>query len=285
MAPKKTSGLSAARKRKLIECGHRSISKSRQCALLDLPRSSLYYEARPVSQTNLDLMRRIDEIYLELPMYGKRRMKQELARRGFRAGKDRVARLMRLMGLEAIYPKPRLSANGRQRVKFPYLLKDMVIDQPNQVWATDITYIPLRGGYAYLVAIMDWYSRYVIEWELSNTLEADFCVRALERALERGRPAVFNSDQGSQFTSEAWVDTLKGAGVRISMDGRGRVFDNIIVERLWRTVKYEEVYLRDYRGVLDAMASLERYFIFYNSGRIHSALDYRTPASVYAAAA
>ena len=253
---------------------------ARQCELVGLVRSSLYYEARPESEYNLALMRLLDEQFLRTPFYGVARMTAWLRREGHAVNEKRVRRLLRAMGLEALYPKPRLSVPGEERRVYPYLLKGLEIVRPNQVWATDITYIRLARGFAYLVAILDWFSRYVISWELALTLEADFCVRALARALGSGRPEILNSDQGSQFTSAAFTGALEQAGVRISMDGRGRVFDNIFVERLWRTVKYEEVYLKDYADVQEAWASLGRYFRFYNEERLHQALGYRTPAEM-----
>ena len=264
-----------------MEPGHRRITVARQCELLGLPRASYYYEARPESAENLALMRMLDEQYVRTPFYGVPRMTAWLRQRGRVVNEKRVRRLLRTMGLEAIYPKPRMSVSiGGNRV-FPYLLRGVVVERPDQVWATDITYLRLARGFGYLVAIMDWFSRYVVAWELAPTLDADFCVRALTRALARTRPEIFNSDQGSQFTSEAFTGVLTEAGVRISMDGRGRVFDNIFVERLWRTVKYEEVYLKDYRDLEVAQQSLRQYFGFYNEERLHQALAYRTPAVVY----
>jgi len=264
-----------------VEPGHRRITVARQCELLGLPRASYYYEARPESAENLALMRMLDEQYVWTPFYGVPRMTAWLRQRGRVVNEKRVRRLLRTMGLEAIYPKPRMSVSiGGNRV-FPYLLRGVVVERPDQVWATDITYLRLARGFGYLVAIMDWFSRYVVAWELAPTLDADFCVRALTRALARTRPEIFNSDQGSQFTSEAFTGVLTEAGVRISMDGRGRVFDNIFVERLWRTVKYEEVYLKDYRDLEVAQQSLRQYFGFYNEERLHQALAYRTPAVVY----
>jgi putative transposase len=254
---------------------------ARQCELVGLARSSLYYEERPESEYNLALMRMLDEQYVKAPFYGVARMTEWLRREGHAVNAKRVRRLLRDMGLEAVYPKPRLSIPGEGNRVYPYLLKGLAIARPNYVWAADITYIRLARGFAYLVAILDWFSRYVVSWELSLTLEADFCVRALERALEEARPQIFNSDQGGQFTSAAHTGLLETAGVQISMDGRGRVFDNIFVERLWRTVKYEEVYLKDYADVQEAWTSLGRYFHFYNEERLHQSLGYRTPAEAY----
>lgn len=253
-----------------------AIPVSRQCDLLGLPRSTFYYQAQPESPENLRLMHLIDQEYLEHPFYGSRRMAAVLG-----INRKRAGRLMRLMGLEAIYSKPSLSQPGRPSERFPYLLKGVAITRPNQVWGTDITYIPVRGGFLYLVAVLDWCSRYVLAWELSNTLDARFCIQALQRALELGTPEIFNNDQGCQFTSHEFVAVLKQAGVRISWDGKGRALDNVFVERLWRAVKYEEVYLHDYQSGLEAWSRLDAYFRFYSHERPHQALDYKTPASVY----
>ena len=229
----------------------------------------------------------IDEQYLRTPFYGVDKMTAWLRREGHAVNPKRVRRLMRLMALEAVYPRRKrgLSLPDKEHKIYPYLLKDVTITRPDQVWAADITYIRMYRGWLYLMAIMDWFSRYVIDWELSVTLEADFCVEALKRALASGRPEIFNTDQGSQFTSVDFIEPLKAADVQISMDGQGRVFDNIFVERLWRTVKVEEVYLRDYQAVAEARSSLGRYFAFYNYERLHQALGYRTPAEVYGVAA
>jgi putative transposase len=229
-------------------------------------------------------MRLLDEQYTRTPFYGVRRMTKWLHEKGYHPDVKRVRRLLRLMGLEAIYPRPRLSQPGVGHKIYPYLLRGMEIVRPNQVWATDITYIRLAQGFIYLVAVMDWFSRYVLSWAVSVTLDAAFCLEALEQALRRGQPEIFNSDQGSQFTSSDFTHRLEEAAVQISMDGRGRFLDNIFVERLWRSVKYEEVYLKDYRGVPDAKENLGRYFGFYNTERLHESLNYKTPAIVYAAA-
>jgi putative transposase len=226
-------------------------------------------------------MRLLDEQYTRTPYYGIRRLTAWLRSRGEAVNHKRVARLLRRMGLEAIYPKPRLSQPDAQHKIYPYLLRGVEIARPNQVWSTDITYVRLRAGYVYLVAIMDWFSRYVLSWELSVTMESEFCVSALDRALRIGRPEIFNSDQGSQFTSIDFIRPLQALGIRISMDGKGRALDNVFVERLWRTVKYEEVYLKDYVNVSVAIDSLALYFQFYNGQRLHQSLGYRTPASVY----
>jgi len=254
---------------------------NQQCALLGLARSSYYYEPQPESEYNLELMRLIDEQYLRRPFYGSRRMMEWLKGQGYLVCRDRVRRLMRLMGIEAIYPKPRLSIRDKEHCIYPYLLRDLTIDHPDQVWVADITYIRLRRGFAYLVAVMDWYSRYVLSWELSLTLETDFCVAALNRALNGRAPEIFNTDQGSQFTSDVFTGRLKEAGVKISMDGRGRVFDNIMIERLWRSVKYEDVYLQDYEDCLDARKGLSEYFLFYNHERPHQTLGSIPPFAIY----
>jgi len=226
-------------------------------------------------------MRLIDEQYTNTPYYGVERMTAWLREQAYQVNPKRVRRLMRVMGLEAIYPKPRLSQEDKEHTKYPYLLRDVAIKYPNQVWGADITYIPLARGFAYLVAIMDWFSRYVIAWELSLTLEAEFCQAALEQALDSARPEIFNTDQGAQFTSKGFTEILENHEIKISMDGRGRVFDNIFVERLWRTVKYEEVYLKDYQGIEDARQGLAAYLDFYNQERLHQSLNYKTPAKVY----
>ena len=241
-----------------------------------------YYEPEPETAENLQLMRLIDEQYTRTPFYGVRKMIWWLGEQGYAVNPKRVRRLMRQMGLEAIYRKPRLSKPATGHRIYPYLLRGMKIDRPNRVWTSDITYIRLRQGFIYLVAVMDWFSRYVLAWEVSVSLETSFCVAALEWALEHGRPDIFNTDQGAQFTSEDFTERLATRGIDISMDGRGRVIDNIFIERLWRTVKYEEIYLKDYVNVQEALTNLKRYFAFYNYERPHQALDYRTPAMVHA---
>ena len=268
-------------RRSWIQPQHSKLSVRRQCALLGLATASYYYQALPESDQNLLYQRLLDEEYTRHPFYGVRKMTAWLRSKNHAVGPKRVRRLLRSMGLMAIYPKPRLSLNPLAHKRFPYLLKDLAIVRPNQVWSTDITYIRLRGGFVYLAAVIDWYSRYVLAWELSTTLEADFCVTVLERALATQRPEIFNTDQGVQFTSAQFQAPLLAAQVRLSMDGRGRAFDNIFVERLWRTVKYEEVYLKDYRDVPEARHGLGNYFPFYNDQRFHQALDYRTPRSVH----
>lgn len=265
----------------LIERGHTEFSLRRQCALLGLPRSGLYYVPAKETAANLRLMRLIDEQYTRTPFYGSRRMTAWLCRRGYPVNRKRVQRLMRTMGLEAIYPRPHLSQGGVDHRVYPYRLRGVMLHRPNQVWSADITYVPMRQGFMYLVAILDWYSRYVVSWHLSNTMDVALCLTALEEALRHGRPEIFNTDQGAQFTSLAFTTRLEIAQVAISMDGRGRVFDNIFVERLWRTVKYEDIYLKDYHTVLALEGGLGQYFRFYNHQRLHEALDYRTPAEVH----
>ena len=256
---------------------------TRQCELLSLNRSTVYYRDQDVPEADLKLMRRIDEMHLKRPFYGSRRIRDWLQDEGHEVNRKRVQRLMRLMGITAIYPKRRTSKPGKGHKIYPYLLRNLVIDRPNQVWATDISYIPMAKGFVYLVAIMDWHSRKVLSWRLSNSMDSDFCVEALEEALRRyGHPEIFNTDQGAQFTSEAFTDTLKEAGVAISMDGKGRWVDNVFVERLWRSVKYEEVYLKAYETVAEARAGIGTYFQFYNSERRHQSMNRQTPDQVYA---
>jgi putative transposase len=257
------------------------LSVRRQCELLGLIRSSLYYEPAGETLEDLRLMRRIDEQYTACPFYGSRRMTAWLVEHGEEVNRKRVQRLMRVMGLEAIYPKPRLSAAGKGHRIYPYLLRDVKVVRPDQVWSTDITYVPMASGFMYLAAVIDWFSRYVIAWRLSNTLDGSFCLEMLDEALRGGRPEVFNTDQGVQFTAEAFTGTLESAGVAVSMDGRGRALDNVFVERLWRSVKYEDIYLRSYEAVPKLHRGLARYFAFYNDERLHQSLDYRTPAAVY----
>jgi putative transposase len=253
----------------------------RQCQLLGLSRASLYYEPVSATAENLRLMRRIDAEYTAHPFLGSRRMAAWLRGQGEEVNRKRVQRLMRLMGLEAIYPKPRLSLAGRGHRIYPYLLRDVVITRPDQVWSADITYVPLATGFMYLAAVIDWYSRYVIAWRLSNTLDGSFCLEMLEEALSRGRPEVFNTDQGVQFTAAAWTGRLVEAGVAVSMDGKGRCLDNVFVERLWRSVKYEDVYPRCYERVPELERGLACYFGYYNEERPHQSLEYQTPAQMY----
>ena len=274
-------GFELNEKRLLIEKKNADFSQRAQCNLLGIHRSGLYYEPRGPSKEDLLLMRAIDEEYLKHPYYGKRRMAIEMKKLGFFVGTKKIRTAMRLMGLEAIYPKPNLSMNNPEHKKYPYLLRGEEICQPNQVWSADITYIPLSSGFGYLFAIIDWFSRYVIEWQLSNMLDTDFCLEALERALMKGVPNIFNTDQGVQFTSNQFTHVIENSGARISMDGKGRAFDNIMVERLWRSVKYEEIYPKGYESLPEVKKGLETYFSFYNENRPHQGLAYQTPMEVY----
>ena len=265
----------------MLEPVHPALSMRRQCGLLSLNRSGIYYQPASVDPEDLFLMHLIDEEYTKLPFYGSRRMKAQLCGLGYPVGRERVQRLMRLMGLEAIFPGPNTSKRAQEHKIYPYLLKGVEITRPNQVWSTDITYIRLAGGFLYLVAVIDWFSRYVLSWRLSNSLDTSFCVEALEDAFQFGKPDIFNSDQGTQFTSEDFTGRLLKEAVAISMGSKGRALDNIFVERLWRSVKYEEVYLSDYQAVADARDGLGWYFEFYNVERYHQALNYRRPYEVY----
>lgn len=265
----------------MIEAEHASIAISRQCQLIGLPRSTLYYEPAPETAENLMYMRLIDRQYTKTPFYGSRRMAVWLCRQGYEVNRKRIQRLMRIMALEAIYPRPNTSAAAKAHKIYPYLLRGVEIVRPNQVWSTDITYIPMDSGFMFLVAVIDWFSRYVLSWRLSNTLDADFCLDALDAALKLGKPDIFNTDQGAQFTCTDFTGRLQRDGVKISMDGRGRALDNVFVERLWRTVKYEDIYLKNYRTGGALHEGMDNYFRFYNRERPHQALDYQTPASVY----
>lgn len=265
----------------MIDTDHAELPIVRQCELLGMARSSFYYQPAQESEENLVIMRLIDEIYTDHPYFGARRMAVKLREKGHLVNRKRVARLMRRMGLRAIYPKPRLSDPNKQHPKYPYLLRGMEIDRPDQVWSTDITYIRMERGFVYLVAVMDWYSRYVLSWSVSISLDTTFCLDALKAALNKAKPEIFNTDQGSQFTSEAFTGCLLKEDIQISMDGKGRAIDNVFVERLWRAVKQEEVYLRSYQTVREAKNGLARYFEFYNNERPHQSLGYRTPRDVY----
>ena len=270
--------LSRATRKSLVQRGHPQASLSLQCRLLGLCRSSLYYRLREPDAEALALMRRIDELYTAHPFYGSRQMSRHLVREGWAAGRDRVRRLMRKMGLEAIYCRPRCSQPHPGHRVYLYLLRQLAIERPHQVWCADITYIPLQRGFLYLVAVMDWASRCVLAWELSNTLDSEFCVLAVEAALEtHPAPEIFNTDQGSQFTAQAFTGCLEGAGVRISMDGRGRCMDNVFIERLWWSLKYEAVYLQDLPDGFAARDLISEWLAFYNRERPHSALGGRTP--------
>ena len=254
----------------------------RQCQLLNLSRSSVYYTPQPVSEGDLALMRRIDELHLNHPFAGSRMLRDLLRLEGIQVGRRHVATLMKKMGIEALYRRPNTSRKHPQNPVFPYLLRGLEITRPNQVWAMDITYVPMRKGFVYLAAVLDWATRRVLSWRLSNSLTTDFCIEAVEEAIQRhGRPEIFNTDQGCQFTSNEFVGLLQGHGIQVSMDGKGRWVDNVLVERLWKSVKYEEVYLHAYDSVSQARQGLQRYFKFYNERRPHSSLDGKTPDSVY----
>lgn len=268
-------------KRELIEPTHAQISIARQCDLIGLPRSTYYYHAQGESAEKLALMHLLDQQYTATPYYGVRRMTAWLRSQGYTVHHKRVARLLHTRGLETIYPKPRLSEPHPAHRVYPYLLRGVPSTRVNQVWSTDITYIRLHGGFIYLVAVMDWFSRYVLSWAVSITMDVSFCLEALEQALAVARPDIFNSDQGAQFTSIDFTGRLTAAGIQISLDGRGRALDNVFVERLWRTVKYEEVYLKDYETPREAIHGLSTFFVHYNERRQHQALEYQTPASVY----
>ncbi|MBD3245138.1 MAG: IS3 family transposase [Candidatus Moranbacteria bacterium] len=261
-----------------------NISKSRKAQLLGISRNSLYY--KPVLKTEDELMMdkidKIDKIYTDIPFYGSRKISEEILRRHDQVvNRKKVQRLMRKMGIRAIYPQPKTSATDNQHQKYPYLLKNCLIDKVNEVWGTDITYIRLKQGFAYLVAIIDWFSRYVISWKLSESLETSFCIDALTEALNKAKPKIHNSDQGVQYTSKNYIEVLKNQNIKISMDGRGRCMDNIFTERLWRSVKYENVYIKSYENYHEAEKGLDEYFEFYNNYRIHQALGYKTPQEIY----
>ena len=264
----------------MIDRGY-GLPLSRQCELLGVSRSSQYYAAKGESAENLALMRRLDELHLEHPFYGSRQMARHLRHERVATGRHRVRRLMRLTGMEAVYRRPRTSAANPEHRVYPYLLRDLVIDRPDHVWCADITYIPVSEGFFYLVAVMDWASRHVLSWRLSNTMDSAFCIDALDEALRFGTPEIFNTDQGAQFTSLAFTDRVRAAGVRCSMDGRGRYLDNIFIERLWRSLKYEAVYLHELSDGRDAERVIGSWFGFYNDVRPHSSLDGRTPGDAY----
>ena len=277
---KKKLELNSKQKRVLIEPGNQEITIQRQCELINLNRSSYYLKPGSEGIENLKLMRLIDEEYTKYPFYGTRRMKAVLAKKGYEINRKKIQRLMSLIGIQAIYPKPKLS-QGNQNKKYPYLLRDVIVAFPNHVWSTDITYIRMKNGYLYLTAILDWYSRYVIVWELANSLEETFCLNALDEALKIGVPEIFNTDQGVQYTSFEFTNKLEKAGIKISMDGKGRALDNVFVERLWRNVKYEEIYLNEYKNVSEVYCGLEKYFKYYNERRPHQSLKYKTPKEIY----
>lgn len=278
---KKNLPISVDDKCSLIEPTHPALSIRRQCELIELNRGTYYYQPAKETPLNLTLMRLIDEQYLKTPFYGYPKMTEYLRKQGYWVNPKRINRLMNLMGLQAVGFKRRITRNNPDHKVYPYLLRNVPIIRANQVWSADITYVPMNHGFMYLVAILDWFSRYVLSWQISNTLDNIFCIRALEKALKHSQPEIFNTDQGVQFTSRNFTDHLESAGVKISMDGRGRVFDNIFIERLWRTVKYEDIYLKNYATVTELAQGLERYFRFYNNERFHQSLDYRTPVQVY----
>ena len=266
----------------MLDSRHPNLSLVRQCSLLGISRSSAYYQTHPVKTEDLDLMRLIDEQYLKTPVYGSRSMTKHLRRLGHEINRKHVQRLMRLMGIEAIYPRPNTSRPHSQHKIYPYLLRNLNIDRPNMVWAADITYIPLRRGFMYLVAVMDWHSRKVLSWRTSNSLDADFCVEALEEAIRNyGRPEIFNTDQGSQFTGKEFTGVLAANQIKISMDGRGNYMDNIFIERLWWTVKYHYIFLHTFEGGADLRLGLKEWFKFYNGERFHQSLNDKTPDEVY----
>ena len=266
----------------MIEPRHPHLSIRRQCELLGLGRASYYYTPAQETPLNLELMRLIDAQYLKTPFYGYRRMTAYLRAQGYAVNPKRVQRLMhRVMGIQAIYPKPRTTISDSEHRIYPYLLRGLAITRPNQVWSADITYIPMRRGFMYLVAIIDWFSRYVLAWHLSNTLDGAFCLHALEKALDQGRPDIFNTDQGTQFTARAFTQRLEAEGIRISMDGRGRALDNVFIERFWRSLKYEDIYLHDYASVEELEAGLQRYFALYNYERPHQSLGHVAPVKVH----
>lgn len=283
----RASALSVDEKRFCVQADHSRLSIQRQCELIELPRSSYYRQPTQSNQErsdNLELMRLIDEEYTRHPFYGTRQMRNYLRKEGYKVNRKRVQRLMRKMGIQSVAPKPGTSKPHPQHKIYPYLLRDMVVDHSDQVHCTDITYIRLSGGFVYLTAVMDWHSRFVLSWEVSVTMDADFCVSALERSLRLyGAPEIFNTDQGAQFTSKEFTGILHDHGVRISMDGKGRAMDNIFIERLWRTVKYEEVYLKEYDSVAELKKSLKTYFHFYNYERPHKSLGRKSPADIYLA--
>src|SRR5215469_9137993 len=273
---KKELASSIEERRRWIDPTDPHLNIQQRCELLSVPRSTYYYQPRPESAENLRLLRRLDELYLECPFFGSRRMAVTLG-----VGRTRIRRLMRILGIEAHYPKPNLSRPAKGHEIYPYLLRGVSIERPNQVWSTDITYLPMHGGFLYLVAIMDWFSRFVLSWELSNTMETGFCLAALETAFRVGQPEIWNSDQGAQFTAADFLAPLKQRGISISMDGRGRALDNVFIERLWRSLKYELIYPGDFASGAELLPALESYFHFYNHRRPHQALAYRSPADLF----
>lgn len=281
MAKKKASSFSLDEKRGLILPGDPDFSVEKQCDLMELSRSSYYYTPCPESAFNLVVMKIMDKLYTDHPHYGKRSMSINLKNSGYDVGVDLARTLMRKMGIEAIYQKPNLSKPDQLHKVYPYLLRGVKIERINQVWSTDITYIPMRNGFLYLTAVIDWYSRFVLAWKLSNSLDGLFCREVLLEALRIAHPEIFNTDQGAQYTCTEFVKILIDLGIIVSMDGKGRAIDNVFIERLWRSVKYEDIYLRDYCDGVELQIGLERYFTFYNTQRCHSALEYKTPVGVY----
>jgi putative transposase len=277
--------MSIAKKKASITEGHPVLSVNRQCKLISLPRSTYYRKGsgfRKENDKNLQLMNLIEDEYTRHPFYGTRQMRNYLRRQGYKVNRKRVQRLMRLMGIQSVAPKPNTSIPRKEHKKYPYLLRGLEINCPDQVWCSDLTYLRLPGGFVYLTAVMDWHSRYVISWELSVTMDEDFCVSALRRAIRtHGTPKIFNTDQGSQYTGDSFISVLKDNGIKISMDGKGRVTDNIFIERLWRSLKYEEIYLKEYSTVKELALELKKYFEFYNFERPHQSLGASTPAEVY----
>jgi putative transposase len=281
MVKKKARNVALDKRRMWIDPVDKALTLNEQLVLTGVSKTAYYYEPAKETPENLLYMELIDGIYTKRPYYGSRRMVTELERLGHRVNRKRVVRLMKEMALETFYPKPSLSIASKEVKKYPYLLKDLNITAPNQVWSTDITYIPVRGGFFYLVAIMDWFSRYVLSWKLSNTLDLGFCLEALKEALKIGTPEIFNSDQGVQFTSHEFTSILENRGIRISMDGKGRALDNIFIERLWRTIKYEEVYIKRYETGVNAHEGMGNYIPFYNRERPHQSLQNKTPHQVH----
>jgi len=273
--------LSISDRRRLIDKNHEELSINRQCELLEVSKGALYYTPQPIDPYTLCVMDLIDRQHTQTPFYGSRRLTAYLKTHGYNVNRKRVQRLMRLMRIEATYPKPQLSRREKTHKIYPYLLREIRIERPDQVWSTDITYIRIRNGFAYLTAIMDWYSRYVLSWRLSNTFENSFCVEALEEALEISQPEIFNTDQGTQYTAINFLTVLEKKNIQISMDSKGRALDNVFIERLWRTVKYEDVYLNDYQTMNDAYRHLKAYMSFYNNERLHQSLEYGVPRAWY----
>jgi putative transposase len=281
VAKKKAAVVDSSLKKAWIDNDHAELSISKQCGLLSLPRSSLYYEKAPVDLCDLKLMRLIDRQYLRTPFYGSRRMTVALNQLGHAIGREKTRSLMRTMGIEAIYPKPNLSKRNTNHKIYPYLLRNLNITRVNQVWSTDITYLPLEDGFAFLVAVIDWFSRYILSWRISSTLESTFCIEALEAALKVGTPEIFNTDQGCQFTSKDFTNILLQKKIQISMDSKGRALDNIIIERLWRSYKYEDLYINGYRTIQEVKQGTKAYMNFYSHERPHQSLEYKTPYSVF----